>query len=355
MANDSGYTGADRLVSEQADRAFQLKLQSAKLEQEHQSRLSEFSAQKQAAVEAAGTAYERSKTDPDTSDTLRRAAGSEGSGPLSSESTGALAAIVKLKQEASQTPGDNHTVLDPNGLPWYTQSTNLIGHPTHQQFFDNHDANSQAFGALTTYTQMAMRAHSLYQDLSVHNAFGLGDLINMLPADASTERAQLNELNAKMGPIEAQVFEKLPGVRYSQALGTALAGPPSKSNQNEAVEADMFGNGMLLTYQGFNSLAPTAHVPPVLGKMFGNLPHDIGGKLVGNASDYSVNGGKLYDVKSGQQVLDLGNPAPAIHPATTKAVMDFGAQQATAGQTSMQQKMAQFKADQAAKKAVKGN
>lgn len=305
-----------KAATEQEQNAFTLKLQSAKLEQEHQNRISE--ATNAAAIEAAKYTRE-SKVSSGVSSAASKLLGAN-LGDLSTNDSSIVDALVKGKIARDQANVTSSPINDEVGIPQYQVRHNVLGFqvgaPTPEVDYSTKRAN---YDKLTTYNTLLTRAQSLFNDLSVHNAMGAGWLANkLLPENLAKERAELGDINKQLGPLSAGTIEGVPGGRFSQMLGEAMSGAQPLSQHDAQVANDHVNNAKLMIYSKIRDISPVATMPQELTDKFAGLLHDQDGKMI-NAHDVTIVGNNVYYAGSAAPVGQLNSPFLAVHPHAAQA------------------------------------
>ncbi len=310
--------------TEQQNNAFALKLQSAKLETEHQNRLDEA----KASQVAEATKFEReNKISDSVSGAASKMLGSSLSN-LHTGDTGMVDAMLKAKIAREQSSVTSQPVNDEVGIPQYQVRHNglgfQVGSPTPET---DYSAKRAQYDKLVTYTSLMSQAHQLYSNLSVHNALGGGSLLNRLPEDLATDRATLQSVNDKLSKIEPATIE---GVnRFSLELANAMRGGQLNAEHNPQVEKDLYNNAMLRSYSKIRDISTTASMPQELTDKFGGLLHDQSGNMV-NAHDITVRHDNIYYAGNPSPVGNINSPFLAVHPSAAKSFAKHVAGQASA-------------------------
>lgn len=303
------------VMSDQNNKAFELKLMNAKLEQEHQNRLGE--AQQAQSAELARFAREHSVS-PGVS---KAAAGVIGSdiGPMTTNDEPTVDALIKNKQMM----GMKETKVDPQydevGIHATDLKSNGLGFPMGSPTpAVNYQKNRETYDKLITYNTLLTQSQQLYNDLKVHNALGTGSMFNKLPENLIQERTVLLDNAKKLGPLSAGTIEGIPGGRYVQALSDSLSSGQPLPQKDEQVFSDEMNTAKLMIYSKIRNISSRATMPQDLTNKFAGLLHDQNGEIV-NPSDISIVNSKIYYGGNPSPVGDLGSPFLAVHPAAASS------------------------------------
>ncbi len=338
--------GALDQLKTQQNQAFQLKLQSAQIEQAAQARMAEKAQEITAATNTAQAAYQRGLVPEGTAASLLNATGVDTSGMNQADLGGAGQLLKAVRNPALlNAAGPKTANFDPQtGLTTSWDLHNQLNGVKSVIQNELLPEQTKLYNTNMQYLNVLNQTHRAFQERLQQGGFGSegisGGIASLFPDRLAPATAKLTRLANELGPLAAETEGGVTGGRYSQGMGKILGKSGVDTNMVAGEENDLYKDAMLRAYQRFSlqgkiNTAPDGQplngvvVPPILENMFGTLiPHFDTGHPIKFAG-YSVKDNTLLDAQ--------GNPLgkiskgdvpskPALNHRTMQRVISTAAQ-----------------------------